>query len=132
MNKIIPFTNSIILYFLFHFSFQNFQNQKKFFSNFSKIFLPQIIYRGKFCFAHFTPPLCIYVNFQNFPFPYISISSKIFHCIFIHAPNNYSLNICSETNMGSTKSCQFNFLQVGCLRCQHPILLPFHAPSRFQ
>lgn len=132
MNKIIPFTNSIILYFLFHFLFQNFQNQKNFFSNFFKNFSAANYILWGILVCALYPPLCIYVNFQNFPFPYISISSKIFHCIFIHAPNDYSLNICSKTNIGSTKSCQFNFLQVGCLRCQHPILLPFHAPSRFQ
>ena len=131
MNKIIPFTNSIILYFLFSFfSFQNFQNLKNFFKFFSAA--NYISWEILFFALYPPPPLCIYVNFQNFPFPYISISSKIFHCIFIHASNNYSLNICSETNIGSTKSCQFNFLQVGCLRCQHPILLPFHTPSRFQ
>lgn len=57
--------------------------------------------------------------FHSNPFPFFV---KIFHArIFIHALNNYSLSIYSETNMGSTKSCQFNFLQVGCLRCQHPI-----------
>ena len=111
MNKIIPFTNSIILYFLFPFFISKFSNLKKFFSNFFKNFSAANYISWEILFCALYPPLCIYVNFQNFPFPFVSISSKIFHCIFIHAPNDYSLNICSETNMGSTKSCQFNFLQ---------------------
>lgn len=123
MNKIIPFTNSIILYFLFPFLFffiSKFSKLKNIFFNFfSKFFCRKLYIAGNFG-SRFTPPT------YTFPFPKFSIPIHFHFCqnfprIFIHALNNYSLNICSETNMGSTKSCQFNFLQGGCLRCQHPI-----------
>ena len=107
----------LALSFLFPFFISKFSKSKKIFFNFFQNFSAANYILWEILVHALYPPLCIYVNFQNFPFPFVSIFVKIFHArIFIHALNNYSLNICSETNMGSTKSCQFNFLQVGCLR----------------
>lgn len=150
MNKIIPFTNSIILYFLFPFYFfyfkffiSKFSKLKKFFQkNFPYlvgIFIPRFLK-----YALYPSPWCVYFPnfsnvilfhfFQNFPLHiYTSLINDFYNLVKL---SKFSIEhlFCKHMfyHIFPTKSCQFNFLQVGCLRCQHPILLPFHAPSRFQ
>ena len=87
MNKIIPFITSIILYFLFpfyFFYFKIFKIEKYFFSIFFQNF-SAANYISRAILVHALPPPLIRFHFQNFPFPSISISVKIFHAyLYIH------------------------------------------------
>lgn len=144
MNNIIPFTNSIILYFIFPFYFfiSKFSKLKKFLKNFpipcanfyhtlSEIrALPLHIMRVP---PNFSSAILFHF-LRNFPLHiHTSLINDFYNLVKL---SKFSIEhlFCEHMfyHIFHAKSCQFNFLQVGCLRCQHPILLPFHALSRFQ
>ena len=94
MNKIIPFTNSIILYFLFPFYFfiSKFSKSKNFFSNFFKNFsAANYILWGILVCALYPPPPYVYMLISKifhshiFPFlPKFSTAYLYMHRMIIH------------------------------------------------
>lgn len=75
MNRIIPFTNSIILYFLFPFFISKFSKSKNFFQNF---FCRKLYIVGNFGLRTLPPPyvyMLIPKIFHHHTFSFLSKSS---------------------------------------------------------
>ena len=122
MNKIIPFTNSIILCFLFLFSFQNFQNRKFFSKNFP-------YHVGDFCPAlsnsrALPPPVtCVLSHVKVFPHHHVTtlslqhtkVHNHSLECMNIHFPIYRHLwKIFPVVNMCLRTSVLSNILQNTC------------------